>query len=77
MKIRWISTLAGLCALGFTASILSGDGKPGTAAPTKILGVLLDEKCSPNSQTRVVSPDSTRISKAALYGLILIRGNAL
>jgi hypothetical protein len=67
----------GLCTLGLAASHLSGGGKADTPGQVKIQGVLIDEKCSPNSQTRVVSGLNTHLEGGIVWAYTHTRKCAL
>jgi hypothetical protein len=54
MNARRISTWLGFATLGLAALLMRAGAETG-AGPVKIQGVLIDEKCSANAQTRIVS----------------------
>ena len=67
MRIRRVSACMGFCTLGLAASHLFGGAKADLTGPVKIQGVLIDQKCSPNSQTRVVSGLNTHLKGGIVW----------
>src|SRR4051794_21445605 len=54
MNARRISKWLGFATLGLAALLMRAGAETG-GSPTKIQGVLIDEKCSSSAQTRIVS----------------------
>ncbi len=75
--MRWISTGLGLCTLGLAASLLLGGAKTDAPSQVKIQGVLIDQKCSPNAQTRVVSGLNTHLEGGIVWAYTHTRKCAL
>jgi hypothetical protein len=67
----------GLCTLGLAASHLWGGSKADAPGQLKIQGVLIDEKCSPNAQTRVVSGLNTHLEGGIVWAYTHTRKCAL
>jgi hypothetical protein len=77
MRIRWVSACIGLCTFGFAASHLLGGANADTKGQLKIQGVLIDEKCSPNAQTRVVTGLNTHLEGGIVWAYTHTRKCAL
>ena len=77
MKMTLISTCLGLCTLGLAATHLLGGPKTDVPSQVKIQGVLIDQKCSPNSQTRVVSGLNTHLEGGIVWAYTHTRKCAL
>lgn len=77
MRMRSISTCLGLCTLGLAASLLLGGSKTDAPSQVKIQGVLIDQKCSPNAQTRVVSGPNTHLEGGIVWAYTHTRQCAL
>ena len=77
MRMRWVSLCIGFCTLGLAASHLLGGDKADTTGQLKIQGVLIDEKCSPNAQTRVVSGLNTHLEGGIVWAYTHTRKCAL
>jgi hypothetical protein len=76
MNARHISKWLGLAALGL-AALLTRAGAATGSSPTKIQGVLIDEKCSSNAQTRIVSEGGSHLEGGIVWAYTHTRKCAL
>jgi len=76
MKARRVSQGLGFATLGLAALVARGGSETGPS-PVKIQGVLIDEKCSANAQTRVVSGSDTHLEGGILWAYTHTRNCAL
>lgn len=76
MNTPRISKWLGLATLGLAALLSKAGGATGTS-PTKIQGVLIDEKCSPNAQTRIVSDGAPHLEGGIVWAYTHTRKCAL